>query len=205
MSDKKIISLTFDDGPNLKITDQILDILEEYGARASFFLVGDHITPETEYLVHREVAMGCSIENHSKTHSYMTTLSDEEIISEIKYTSDKIEELTGERPKFFRPPYIDVDDRMYDLIDELTFISGFGSMDWIAEVNAKERAENILAAAKDGAIILVHDFVDNYNTAEAIKIVIPRLISEGYEFVTVREIFEAKDKAIDHSIMYSEF
>lgn len=203
MSDKKLISLTFDDGPTIGITDEILDILEENDCRASFFLVGDWIKPESEYLVKRALSMGCSIENHSRTHSSMPTLTDEEIVSEIQYTSDKIIELTGVAPKFFRPPYIDVDDRMYDLI-ELTFICGRGCEDWVPEVSAKERAERILAAAEDGAIILVHDMANNENTVEAVREIIPKLKAEGFEFVNVREIFEAKDKLIDHSVMYSE-
>lgn len=204
MNDKKLISLTFDDGPTVGITDQILDILEENGCRASFFLIGDQVTPETEYLVKRAVSLGCSIENHTKTHRSMLSLSDDEILSEVQYTTDKIIELTGVAPMFFRPPYIDVKDRMYDLID-LTFICGRGCEDWVPEVSSKEREDRIYDAACDGAIILVHDMPDNERTVEAVRRVIPRLKADGYEFVNVREIFSAKDKPIDHSKMYSEF
>ena len=201
---RKLISLTFDDGPTIGITDQILDILEENRARASFFLIGQQITPDTEYLMKRAVSLGCSIENHTKSHPSLPELSDEEIKAEVKFTTDKIVEVIGEAPKFFRPPYINVDDRMYDLID-LTFICGHGCEDWVPEVTAKERAEKILEAAKDGVIILVHDMKNNENTVEAVKTVIPLLQKEGYEFVNVREIFEAKDREIDHKVMYSDF
>lgn len=204
MGKKKLISLTFDDGPTIGITDQVLDVLEEYNARASFFLIGEQIKPETEYLMKRAVSLGCSIENHSKTHPSMPKLTDEEICAEISYTTEKIVEVLGEEPKFFRPPFIDVDDRMYDLID-LTFIEGHGCEDWVFEVSTQDRVDKILAAARDGAIILVHDMKDNVNTVEAIKIVIPTLQKQGYEFVNVREIFAAKDKAIDHKVMYSDF
>lgn len=204
MSDKKIISLTFDDGPTIGITDQVLDLLEKYNSRASFFLIGQQITPKTEYLIKRAMSLGCTIENHTKTHPSMPKLLDEEILAEVKYTTDEIVRVTEEKPLFFRPPYIDVCDRMYDLID-LTFICGHGCEDWVPEVTAEERAEKILASAKDGAIILVHDMENNENTIEALKVVIPKLISEGYEFVNVREIFASKDKEIDHKVMYSEF
>lgn len=204
MSDKKLISLTFDDGPTIGITDQVLDVLEANNARASFFLIGQQITSETEYLIKRALNMGCSIENHTKTHPSMPELTDDEILAEVKYTSDKIMEVTGQAPKFFRPPFINVDDRMYELID-LTFICGHGCEDWVPTVSASDRARMIMEAAKDGAIILVHDMQHNENTVEAIKTVIPALQAQGYEFVNVREIFEAKDKAIDHSVMYSEF
>lgn len=204
MENKKLISLTFDDGPTIGITDQVLDILEQYNARASFFLIGENVKPETEYLVKRAKAMGCSIENHTFTHPSMPKLSDEEILEEVKKTTDVIVNTVGEEPEFFRPPYIDVDDRMYELID-YTFICGHGCDDWILEVDAQTRIEKILEAAEDGAIILVHDMPKNVNTIEAIKVIIPKLQEEGYEFVNVREIFEAKDKAIDHKTMYSTF
>lgn len=204
MNEKKLISLTFDDGPTIGITDKILDILEENDSRASFFLIGNQITPETEYLIKRAVSLGCSIENHTRNHPSLPKLTDEEIKAEINYTTDKIVEVIGEAPKFFRPPYIDVEDRLFDLID-LTFISGHGCEDWVPEVSAEERIKMILDAAKDGAIILVHDMKDNVNTIEAVKTVIPALKKEGYEFVNVREIFENRDKEIDHRTMYSEF
>lgn len=204
MSEKKIIALTFDDGPTIGITDQVLDILEEYNARASFFLIGQNIKPETEYLIKRAVSMGCTIENHTFTHPDMTKLTDEQMITEVKKTTDAIVNVIGEAPKFFRPPFILVNDRMYDLID-LTFISGHGCDDWIPAASAETRIEKILAAACDGAMILVHDMPGNVNTIEAIKVIIPMLQAEGYEFVNVREIFAAKDQPIDHKTIYSTF
>ena len=75
MATPKLAALTFDDGPTIGITDKVLDILQENHARASFFLIGQQITEETEYLVKRAHDMGCSIENHSLTHSSMPKLS----------------------------------------------------------------------------------------------------------------------------------
>ena len=62
----KYISLTFDDGPTVGITDQVLDILEEEKVTASFFLIADRITPDTEYLMKRALSLGCTLENHSR-------------------------------------------------------------------------------------------------------------------------------------------
>lgn len=204
MSDKKKIALTFDDGPTIGITDQILDILEEYNARASFFLIGNRIMPENEYLIKRAMSLGCTIENHTFTHPALPQLSDEDILKEVNTTTDKIIQVTGIPPLFFRPPYIAVEDRLYDLID-LTFICGHGCDDWMLEVDSQTRISKILDAAADGAIILVHDMPGNQNTVEAVKAIIPRLIAEGYEFVNVREIFDKPGKSIDHKIMYSDF
>lgn len=189
MSEKKYISLTFDDGPTIGITDKVLDILEENHVTASFFLIGELVTKETEYLVKRAYDMGCSIENHSKTHQFMTKLSEETIREEIKYTTDKIVEITGQEPMFFRPPYIVYDQKMYDNID-LFFICGYGCEDWVLEVSTQDRIDRMLEAAKPGQMILLHDMKDNINTVEALKVIIPKLKEQGYEFVNIRELFE---------------
>lgn len=188
MFDKKMIALTFDDGPTIGITDQVLDILQENEVVASFFLIGQQITDETRHLVKRAHDMGCSIENHSKTHQSMPGLGREEIVEEIRYTTDVIEEITGEKPEFFRPPFIDYDQKMYDLID-LGFICGYGCEDWVPAVTAQERIDRVLHDANPGAIVLLHDMCDNTNTVEAIKVIIPELKKQGYEFVTVRDLF----------------
>ena len=77
--EKKLVALTFDDGPTIGITDQVLDVLQENQVTASFFLIGQQITPQTEYLVKRAHDMGCTIENHSKTHQFMPKQSEQEI------------------------------------------------------------------------------------------------------------------------------
>ena len=189
MSDQKLVALTFDDGPTIGITDQVLDVLQENGVVASFFLIGQQITDETRYLVKRAHDMGCSIENHSKTHQSMPKQSRQEIVEEIQYTTDLIEEITGEKPEFFRPPFIDYDQKMYDLID-LGFICGYGCEDWLPSVTVQERIDRVLHDANPGFIILLHDMTDNTNTVEAIKTIIPELKQQGYEFVTVRDLFQ---------------
>lgn len=188
---KPMIALTFDDGPNLVTTPEVLDLLEEYEITASFFLIGDNINMNTMKVVERAYNMGCEINNHSKTHSDMTKFTTEEIKEEIELTSKMIENITGEAPKFFRPPYISVNDTMYDSID-LTFICGHGCNDWEDTVTAKQRAEKVLEFADDGVIVLLHDSAYNSQTVEALKTIIPTLLDEGYQFVTVGQMFEAK-------------
>ncbi|MGN0666605.1 MAG: polysaccharide deacetylase family protein [Huintestinicola sp.] len=185
---KKYVALTFDDGPNTTTTCDVLDKLEKLGVKASFFLVGNNITPETEEVIRREDAMGCEIHNHSRTHSAMCEMSDEEISAEIKFTSDKIEAITGKRPAFFRPPYIAVSDNMFGPVG-LPFIAGFGAEDWIDEISAEKRAQRIIAQAKDGAIILLHDMEGNFRTVDALDEIVTALRSQGYEFVTMTELF----------------
>lgn len=190
-TEKKYIALTFDDGPNTTTTNEVLDVLEQYGIKGSFFLIGNNINDESAKSVKRAYDMGCDIGNHSKSHPYMNELSVEEINEEIDYVSKRIVEITGEAPKFFRPPYIAINNTMYDAID-LTFISGFGCNDWDDKVTAERRAKIIIRQAQDGGIILLHDAQGNSQTVEALHTIIPELQAQGYEFVTLTELFEIK-------------
>ena len=197
-----IIALTFDDGPNTVVTPQVLDILEQEGIKASFFLIARNITPESAEVVRRAKAMGCEIENHTVTHPFMDKLTVEEIRREVQECTDRIIEITGEAPKYFRPPFIALSRAMYDNID-LTFICGAGCEDWVPEVTAEQRAGRVLANAADGQIVLLHDMQGNQNTVEALKTIIPELKKRGYEFATVSELFEKKHVTPRHVWLYT--
>lgn len=199
---KKHIALTFDDGPNTDITPQVLEKLKKYGTPAAFFLVGDNITPESAEVSRAAFGQGCEICSHSRTHSVMTELSPEEIRAEIEFTDNKIREITGIAPRFFRPPYIAVNDVMLDVIDKI-FIAGIGAEDWLDEVTAEMRAEKILAQAKNGSIILLHDMRGNSKTVAALDIIIPALLNDGFEFLTVSELFAAEGVEPKRGIIYS--
>lgn len=203
-NEKKYIALTFDDGPNTTTTNEVLDVLEQYGIKGSFFLIGNNINDESAKSVKRAYDMGCDIGNHSKSHPYMNELSVEEIEAEIDYVTDKIVEITGEEPKFFRPPYIAINNTMYNTID-LTFIAGFGCNDWDDKVTAERRAKVIIRQAQDGGIILLHDAQGNSKTVEALHTIIPELQAQGFEFVTLTELFEIKGVKLsaDDSSLYS--
>lgn len=202
MNSKKLVALTFDDGPNLTTTMEILDLIEQYGITASFYVVGNNINSETEKAMQRAVKLGCEIENHSLTHSAMTEFTAEQMLEEIGYTSDKIEAAVGRRPKFFRPPYIAFNQLMYDTID-LTFICGNGAEDYLDEVTAEMRFERIMEQVCDGMVILLHDSEGNFRTVEAVKMLIPKLLEEGYEFVTTTQLFEGKGVTPQKNTIYT--
>ena len=154
------IALTFDDGPNTTITPQVLDLLEEHGITATFFLIGNNITPESAEPVRRALSLGCDIENHSVTHGFMDKMTPEVIREEIAGCTRRITEITGREPAFFRPPFIALNQQLFDNVD-LTFICGSGCEDWVPTVSAEERARRTLANAKDGEIVLLHDMERN--------------------------------------------
>ena len=202
--DKPVVALTFDDGPNTVTTVQVLNKLEEYGVTASFFLVGTNITDETKDIVKRAYDMVCEIDSHSKTHSYMNQMTADEIKEEISYVDDKLMEIIGKPAPFFRPPYIAVNDTMYQNIDK-PFICGFGCDDWDPKVTIDERTERTLEQVQDGAIILLHDSYNNFQTVAALDKIIPALQEQGYQFVTVTELFNVKGVEIsgDDTNLYS--
>lgn len=202
---KPTIAITFDDGPNATTTMEVLDILEKYQVRASFFLIGTNINDESAKSVKRAFNLGCDIENHSKTHSYMDKMTADEIKDEVAYVNDKVKEITGTTPKFFRPPYIAVNSTMYDNID-MTFISGLGCNDWDDKVTAEYRAKYLEKKAADGVIFLLHDAEGNSKTVEALDKAIPILLEKGFQFATISELFELKGVEISgtDTNIYSE-
>ena len=202
---EKLIALTFDDGPNLTTTARMIEKLEKYGVTASFFLIGELINDETAPMVKKEFDNGYEIGNHSLTHSFMTKLDAETIREEIRITTEKIEKITGKKPVFFRPPYIDVNSTMVENID-LPFICGHGGRDWEPEVSSEERASLILDSVKDGSLVLLHDLEGNEKTVDALDILIPELKKRGFEFVTVSEIFRRKgiEAKAHNGVVYSD-
>ncbi len=188
--DDKLIALSFDDGPSLGSTNALLDYFEEMDIVGTFFVIGNNINDETAEVMKRAVSLNCEIGNHSKTHQQMGAMTAEQLIDEITYVQDKVYEYTGTTPVLFRPPFLNVSQTMHANIAQ-TFIFGRDSLDWTG-ISAEERAANIMKHAADGVIILMHDGWDNYDTVEAVKIAVPQLIEQGYQFVTISELFEAK-------------
>lgn len=195
---KKLIALTFDDGPS-ETTKLVLDKLEKYNVVGSFFLVGQVITDYSKATMQRELSLGCEIDSHSWSHSFMNSMSSNEIINEMQKTSDTIYNMAGVRPKFFRPPYIATSNTMYEAID-IPFICGIACTDWDSSVRAEDRAATILNNAKDGDIVLLHDSYGNTPTVEALDAIIQGLKDKGFTFVTVSQLFE--QKGVESNVEY---
>ena len=196
----KFVALSFDDGPSLT-TMQMLDVLEQYDARASFFIVGSRISEQTEAAMHRAVEMGCDIENHSLSHIRLSPLPAEQQRAEAERTTELIEQYTKRTPLLFRAPFLDADDTTHEVVPQI-FIGGIGPSDWNKDVTVEERVDGYLKVAEDGVIFLMHDFEGNGATAEALKVILPRLKAEGYGFVTVAELFAVKGVIPQKGIRY---
>lgn len=203
--EKKYVCLSFDDGPNNVPGDNtmndMLDILEKYNAKASFFLIGNKINEENKKVIRRAFEMGCDIQNHSWTHPAMADLSIEQMKDEFQKCDDAIFEITGKRPEFFRPPFISVSANMYEAIP-LPFICGRGCNDWENDKDADYRYEHMKQATENGTIYLLHVMEGNKATLDACERIIPELQSQGYEFVNLPTLFETLkvERNIPHSL-----
>jgi peptidoglycan/xylan/chitin deacetylase (PgdA/CDA1 family) len=189
----KLCALTFDDGPNPEKTPLVLDKLEKYGVVASFFMVGQNFNEDTRPVIDRIVKMKCEINNHSWSYDGMNRMTAEQVRESIQKTNAIIKEYSGQTPKFFRAPNLAASDVMYETVG-LPFCSGVLGMDWAGcGTSAEDRANNVLKGMRDGAIILLHDTQPfPHPTPEALDILIPELKKQGYEFVTVSELFRRK-------------
>lgn len=191
---KKYLCLSFDDGPSDDSTmNDMLDVLEKHNVKASFFIIGNKVNADNASVVKRAVSLGCDIQNHSWTHSFMSKMTRSQIIEEYEKTDLLLEELTGRRAEFFRPPYLDVSDDVYEAV-KVPFIFGKGDCkDWEVSSTKDFRFEKLISAAEDGTIYLLHVSEGNKATVDAVNEAIPVLKNMGYEFVTVPEIFKLEN------------
>jgi peptidoglycan/xylan/chitin deacetylase (PgdA/CDA1 family) len=183
---RPMVALTFDDGPS-KYTSHILDILEQYGVRATFFVVGNLVNSNKNTVL-RAMELGCEVAGHSWDHKNLTKLNDDELRQQITDTSNTIKALTDVALPFFRPPYGAVNERMQSVAREL----GVAMINWTVDPldwkirDADIVCDSIMRDVRDGYIILSHDMYRS--TAEAMERVIPELIRQGYQLVTVSEL-----------------
>jgi len=187
--EKKYLALSFDDGPNCTTTVHDLDLLEEFGIPASFFLIGQNITERTVPVIKRQLELGCTVECHSWSHPRMGSMTAGQIEDEVCRTDTLIERHTGRIPEFFRPPYIDLSETLFNSVDK-TFICGADCQDWEDSVSCDERVRMVLDSAREGQIFLLHDTEGNEKTVQALRLIIPTLLERSFTFVTVPELFK---------------
>ena len=188
---EKVIALTFDDGPHPRYTDAILDILKEYGVRATFFVVGENAALYPEELK-RIAVEGHEIGNHTYTHADLKKIGKASLMRELSDTENIIYELVGKHTSVFRPPEGRCNETVVGCANELGYATVLWTVDprdW-ASPPAVEVATEIIKNAKCGSVILCHDYNSNKRspTPEALRAVIPQLMKNGYSFVTVSEL-----------------
>lgn len=191
---EKCVAITFDDGPHPKYTPEILDILQKYNAKATFFVIGENAKKHPE-IIKKEYDQGHEIGNHTFSHPDLRSISAEQFVQEIEKTQAAIEEITGERPKLFRPPggYLNnniVDELLLHKYNPVLWSWRQDSMDWTCP-SVESIVNTVMNNLRDGDIILFHDFISkNSPTPAALEIILKRLTQQGYSFLTVSELNE---------------
>lgn len=192
----KVIALTFDAAWGADKTQGIIDILNEYDADATFFLVGFWIDKYEEE-VKAIAEAGLEIGNHSKNHLNMPRLNEDSIREEISSVNGRIEELTGVRPTFFRAPYGDYSNRLLTVVDELDMVGiqwSIDSLDWKG-LSAKEIVERVVPKAKSGDIVLFHN--NSEHVLDALPLVIMGLKNKGFRFVGLSDMVATENFTVD--------
>lgn len=195
---RKVIALTFDDGPWPKTTEQILDILKENNIKATFFWVGAALTNHRD-IAKRVADEGHALANHTWNHRYHR-VSQAEAAREIDRTADLMEELTGTQTFYFRPPGGVMNNGLVDYVYSQNYANimwSVDSQDWRSSADAI--AKNVIGDAKSGGIVLMHDGGGNRTpTVKALPGIIKELKQQGYEFVTLPELLEMADDHMTH-------
>jgi peptidoglycan/xylan/chitin deacetylase (PgdA/CDA1 family) len=197
----RVVALTFDDGPSVW-TQPILDVLQEHGARATFFVLGSSV-PGKEGVLRRMLAEGHEIGNHTASHLDPAAVSDEALVQEIRRGAEVIEAACGHRPTLARPPYGGAPERFAAAARQaeagLTVLWSIDPADW-DKTEAAPIVEHVLQELRPGAIVDLHDGMPEESsgapsrqaTVDAVEHLLRELSAHGYRAVTVSELIAAR-------------
>jgi peptidoglycan/xylan/chitin deacetylase (PgdA/CDA1 family) len=195
-SDRRRVALTFDDGPNPPYTQQILDILRAYDAKATFFVEGEAAAAHPDP-VRQESELGMAVGSHSYAHSEDLVLAGSaDFEADLKRAEAVLEGIVGYRPRLYRAPYGHTSEAMLRALYRAGYVSigwDIDSEDW-SDVTSDQIVENVLSEAHPGGIVLLHDGglgggnPNRMATVEALPRILEGLRQQGYELVTVPDL-----------------
>lgn len=197
---RPMIALTFDDGPG-EHTERLLEFLQFYQARATFFMLGPRVNAYPD-AVRKIVEAGCELGNHTTNHLKLTDYAADIVASEINVTKDAVYQITGQAPTMVRPPYGAANEIVQSVAEAPLVLWSVDTLDWQTR-DAGLISEHILNYVKDGDIILMHDIYPE--TVQAVIETIPVLQQEGYQIVTVSEMARARGITLENGAKYYNF
>lgn len=192
---RKVIALTFDDGPYPPYTQKLLNVLAEKHVHATFFMVGENAAKHPE-LVREVQSAGHLVALHAGYHKDLLKLSPDEVRSNIAYGKSTLEGITGTQLHYMRPPHGFKDWSVISAIENSGLLTTNWSIiprDW-TNPGTQVITDRVLEKAEPGAIVLLHDGDSPKNkapreqTIEAVAAIIDKLRAQGYEFVTIEEL-----------------
>ena len=197
-TDEKIAAISFDAAWGADKTLKILDILDEYNVKATFFLVGFWIDAYPETV--KEISnRGHLIGNHSANHPHFNKLSKADMEKEISVVSDKVKELTGQTVRYFRAPFGEYNDTLMTVLEEqkLTGVQwDVDSLDWKG-LSGSRIAERILPKTKNGSVILCHN--NSEHILDALPVVLLGLKNKGLRLVRMDELVLTDNYYVDNN------
>lgn len=198
---RKIVALTFDDGPSASTTSALLDVLAAKQVKVTFFVLGN-MAQRSPALIQREVAEGHEVESHTMSHQNLAKISGAAIQGEVTGVDTVLQEITGSTAKLVRPPYGSINDTVRANIGRPMILWTVDPEDWKYRDAATVRT-NVVSKTFDGAIVLMHDI---YNTTvEAVGAIIDDLRAAGYEFLTVSEMAAERGVVLQSGYSYGSF
>jgi peptidoglycan/xylan/chitin deacetylase (PgdA/CDA1 family) len=190
-TDRRVVALTFDDGPDPEATPQLLALLAERGIRATFFCIGSRVAQYSD-LGRRLVAEGHEVENHSQGHSYWTNLfSPRRLRADLIEAQREIQSVTGRVPLYFRPPMCLTNPRVFRVVGELGLrVTTYTARGLDRRPDPPGRiAARLLRDLQPGAILLLHDGgVPAERLVAVVKLLLDRLQADGYQCVRLDEL-----------------
>ncbi|MBC2582108.1 polysaccharide deacetylase family protein [Clostridium sp. DJ247] len=185
-TNKKVVALTFDDGPDSRITGAMLDVLRDNNVKGSFFFVGNRLKSHAE-VVKRADEEGNLVLIHSFSHAELTKLSPAEVNKELSQTKEIIFSLIGKSPAIVRPPYGDINQPTVNEIAKSNYkivMWSIDTLDW-SQREKDNIVRNVVDNVRPGDIILMHSIENNKASLEALPEIIKKLKDKGYEFLTL--------------------
>ena len=192
---KPMVAITFDDGPNPDTTNVMLDAIEENYAKCTFFVLGQNAEYYPE-VVKREYELGQQVGTHTYSHQQLTNLQGSALTQEIEKSVKAIEAAIGVAPVLMRPPYGAYNDTVRAEAKKFGLCCVNWSLDtedWKTK-NADATYQMVMKAV-DGDVVLLHD-IHQYNV-DAVKRFVPDLMEQGYQLVTVSEIYKARGETLE--------
>jgi len=194
--DEKVVSLSFDAAWGNEDTQQLIDILGEYNAKATFFVVGEWVDKFPESVKALSDASH-EVMNHSNTHPHMTQLSPDKMKDELTSCNNKIEAITGIKPTLFRAPFGDYNNSVIQTMRECgcyTIQWDVDSLDW-KDLSADEIFKRVTTKVKPGSIVLFHNAAKH--TPAALPSILKKLKDDGYSFIPISELIYKDNYEID--------
>ncbi len=195
--DKKMVALTFDDGPG-RYTEDIVNCLKKNNGKATFFVLGCNVDSYKNALKAAD-KIGCQIGNHSYNHKILTKLSEKEIREQISQTDTKVKNVIGKTPDLVRTPGGAISDTVNSTVGKPIILWSIDTLDW--KTRSKDKTiKAVMRDIKDGDIVLMHDIYEP--TKNAACFLIPKLKQEGYQLVTVGELAKYRGYALKKGTVY---